>query len=105
MSYEATKPAYYTQFEPNTPWHAGGDGWRGVHWPSWGHNPNLIGPPRQAINGLGCPCGTGVVAGATPWSAIFGIAALAAVGGLFWAKKEREDSARRARMLANRRRH
>lgn len=53
MSYSELKPEYYRMFQPDSPWHAGAPGWKSAPWPGWGRNPNLVGPPRLAVNGLG----------------------------------------------------
>lgn len=53
MSYSEIKPEYYRMFQPDSPWHAGSSGWKDAPVPGWGRNPNLVGPPRLAVNGLG----------------------------------------------------
>ncbi len=53
MSYANIKPEYYRMFQPDSPWHAGAPGWKNAPWPGWGENPNLVGPPRLAVEGLG----------------------------------------------------
>ena len=53
MSYAAIKPEYYRMFQPDSPWHAGSEGWSTAPWPGWGRNPNLVGPQRLAVEGLG----------------------------------------------------
>lgn len=53
MSYAEIKPQYYQMHQPDSPWHAGSPGWKDAPWPSWGVNPNLVGPPRLAVEGLG----------------------------------------------------
>ncbi len=53
MSYAQVKPEYYRMFQPDSPWHAGSEGWTQAPWPSWGVNPNRVGPPRLAVEGLG----------------------------------------------------
>ena len=53
MSYAEIKPEYYRMFQPDSPWHAGAPGWKDAPWPGWGRNPNLVGPPRLAVEGLG----------------------------------------------------
>lgn len=53
MSYAQIKPEYYRMFQPDSPWHAGSPGWKSAPWPGWGRNPNLVGPPRLAVEGLG----------------------------------------------------
>ena len=53
MSYAEIKPQYYRMHQSDSPWHAGSEGWKGAPWPSWGVNPNLVGPPRLAVEGLG----------------------------------------------------
>ena len=40
-------------FQADSPWHAGAPGWKTAPWPGWGENPNLVGPPRLAVDGLG----------------------------------------------------
>lgn len=58
MSYANIKPEYYRMFQPDSPWHAGAPGWKNAPWPGWGENPNLVGPSRLAIEGLGAAkCG------------------------------------------------
>jgi hypothetical protein len=53
MSYAEIKPEYYRMHQPDSPWHAGEAGWKSAPWPSFGVNPNLVGPPRLAVEGLG----------------------------------------------------
>ncbi len=53
MSYAEIKPQYYKMHMPDSPWHAGSEGWKSAPWPSFGVNPNLVGPPRLAVEGLG----------------------------------------------------
>lgn len=53
MSYAAIEPGYYEMLQPDSPWHAGAEGWSSAPEPGWGENPNLVGPPRLAVNGLG----------------------------------------------------
>ena len=53
MSYVDIKPEYYRMHQPDSPWHAGSEGWKSSPIPSWGVNPNLVGPPRLAVEGLG----------------------------------------------------
>ena len=53
MSYANIKPEYYRMHQPDSPWHAGAPGWKSAPWPGWGQNPNLVGPPRLAVEGLG----------------------------------------------------
>lgn len=53
MSYSEIKPEYYRMFQPDSPWHAGAPGWKDAPWPGWGRNPNLVGPPRLGVEGLG----------------------------------------------------
>ncbi len=57
MSYLEVKPQYYQMHMPDSPWHAGSKGWKSAPWPSFGVNPNLVGPPRLAVEGLGNPLG------------------------------------------------
>lgn len=53
MSYAEIKPQYYQMHMPDSPWHAGSEGWKSQPWPTFGVNPNLVGPPRLAVEGLG----------------------------------------------------
>lgn len=53
MSYAEIKPQYYQMHQPDSPWHAGARGWKDAPFPSFGNNPNLVGPPRLAVEGLG----------------------------------------------------
>jgi hypothetical protein len=53
MSYSELKPEYYRMFQPDSPWHAGSEGWSTAPWPGWGRNPNLVGQSRVGVNGLG----------------------------------------------------
>jgi hypothetical protein len=53
MSYVNTSPGYYQMLQPNSVWHPGGPGWSTAPVPGWGENPNLVGPPRLAVSGLG----------------------------------------------------
>lgn len=53
MSYVAIKPSYYQMFQPESAWHAGAEGWSVAPYPGWGQNPNLVGPKRLAVEGLG----------------------------------------------------
>jgi len=53
MSYAEIKHQYYQMHMPDSPWHAGSEGWKSAPWPSFGVNPNLVGPPRLAVEGLG----------------------------------------------------
>lgn len=53
MAYEVLNPAFYQYKQPGTPWHPGAPGWSKAPVPGWGMNPNLIGTPRIAVNGLG----------------------------------------------------
>lgn len=53
MSYADIKPQYYRMHQPDSPWHAGSPGWSTAPWPSFNPNPNLVGPPRLAVEGLG----------------------------------------------------
>ncbi len=108
MSYAEIKPQYYRMHQPDSPWHAGSPGWSTAPWPSFMPNPNLVGPPRLAVEGLGayfkpvyekpiaglggCPCsqrGTGddsVVAPpgarAIPWDIVGPVAVIGAITGL-----------------------
>lgn len=54
MSYVSVTPDYYKMLQPDGPWGAGSPGWSRAPVPGWGQNPNRVGPPRQAVNGLGC---------------------------------------------------
>ena len=49
MSYSDIKPEYYRMFQPDSPWHAGSEGWASAPWPGWGRNPNLVGQPRVGL--------------------------------------------------------
>ena len=40
-------------FQPEGAWHAGAEGWSVAPYPGWGENPNLVGPKRLAVEGLG----------------------------------------------------
>lgn len=53
MSYAEIKPQYYRMHQPDSPWHAGSPGWSTAPWPSFMPNPNLVGPPRLGVEGLG----------------------------------------------------
>ena len=53
MSYQTVTPEFYQMFTPGTPWHAGAEGWSVAPVPGWGDNPNLVGPPLLAVEGLG----------------------------------------------------
>ena len=53
MSYQPVTPEFYQMFTPDTPWHAGAEGWSVAPVPGWGDNPNLVGPPLLAMEGLG----------------------------------------------------
>lgn len=53
MSYVALKPSYYQMLNPEGAWHAGAPGWSQAPYPGWGENPNLVGPKRLAVEGLG----------------------------------------------------
>lgn len=53
MSYDRVNPTYYQTFQPDTPFHAGSQGWTKAPWPTWGDNPNLAGRQRLATDGLG----------------------------------------------------
>lgn len=59
MSYAAIGPSVYETYQPETPWHAGGEGWWGAPIPGWGQNPNLLDRRRYAVQGLGCGGGCG----------------------------------------------
>ena len=53
MSYVALNPSYYQMHQPESAWHAGAPGWSEAPYPGWGENPNLVGPRRLAVEGLG----------------------------------------------------
>jgi len=53
VSYVALNPSYYQMLQPESAWHAGAPGWSEAPYPGWGENPNLVGPRRLAIEGLG----------------------------------------------------
>ncbi len=53
MSYVALNPSYYQMLQPESAWHAGAPGWSEAPYPGWGENPNLVGPRRLAVEGLG----------------------------------------------------
>ncbi len=53
MSYVAVNPSFYQMFQPEGAWHAGAPGWSEAPYPGWGENPNLVGPKRLAVEGLG----------------------------------------------------
>lgn len=55
MSYVNVTPQYYEMLQPDGPFEAGSPGWSSAPVPGWGANPNLVGPPRWAVNGLGEP--------------------------------------------------
>lgn len=40
-------------FQPEGAWHAGAPGWSVAPYPGWGENPNLVGPKRLGVEGLG----------------------------------------------------
>jgi len=40
-------------FQPEGAWHAGAPGWSEAPYPGWGENPNLVGPKRLGVEGLG----------------------------------------------------
>lgn len=54
MSYVNIEPGYYQMLQPDSVYHPGGSGWSTAPVPGWGENPNLVGPPLLAVNGLGC---------------------------------------------------
>lgn len=58
MSMFGVHPAYYQMNQPDGPWQAGSRGWTQSPWPTWGGNPNQVGPAWQGVNGLGgcAPC-------------------------------------------------
>ncbi len=53
MSYVNIEPGYYQMLQPDSVYHPGGPGWSTAPVPGWGENPNLVGPPLLAVNGLG----------------------------------------------------
>lgn len=53
MSYVKLNPSYYQMFQPESAWHSGAEGWSVAPYPGWGQNPNLVGPKRLAVEGLG----------------------------------------------------
>jgi len=53
MSYVALNPSYYQMFQPESAWHSGAEGWSVAPYPGWGQNPNLVGPKRLGVEGLG----------------------------------------------------
>lgn len=53
MSYVALNPSFYQMFQPEGAWHAGAPGWSEAPYPGWGENPNLVGPKRLGVEGLG----------------------------------------------------
>jgi hypothetical protein len=52
MSYAQVTPEYYRMLQPDSAWHAGSPGWSRAPVPGWGMNPNRVGPPRLAVNGV-----------------------------------------------------
>jgi hypothetical protein len=63
MSYVKLNPSYYQMFQPESAWHAGAEGWSVAPYTGWGMNPNLVGPKRLAVEGLGAVSPGLVVAG------------------------------------------
>lgn len=53
MSFPQVTTHFYEMFVPDEPWHQGSEGWSTSPWPGWGNNPNLVGLPRLAVDGLG----------------------------------------------------
>jgi hypothetical protein len=53
VSYVAVNPSFYQMFQPEGAWHAGAPGWSEAPYPGWGENPNLVGPKRLGVEGLG----------------------------------------------------
>jgi hypothetical protein len=53
VSYVAINPSYYQMYQPESAWHSGAEGWSVAPYPGWGQNPNLVGPKRLAVEGLG----------------------------------------------------
>lgn len=82
MSYAEIKPQYYRMHQPDSPWHAGSPGWSTAPWPSFMPNPNLVGPPRLAVEGLGNPNAFGV--DATPAAADPSAVNYTSYGGFPW---------------------
>jgi len=53
VSYVKLNPSYYQMLNPESPWHPGAPGWSVAPYPGWGENPNLVGPKRLGVEGLG----------------------------------------------------
>lgn len=53
MSYVKLNPSYYQMLQPESAWHPGAPGWSTAPYPGWGENPNLVGPKRLGVEGLG----------------------------------------------------
>jgi hypothetical protein len=49
MSYYVMQPDYYRFGQPDSPWHAGSEGWSEAPFPTWGANPARNAPPRLAV--------------------------------------------------------
>lgn len=78
MSYASIGPDVYKTYQPDGPWRAGSKGWSRPFWPGWAQNPNLVGPPRKAVQGLGCGsggCGCGCKGSAKPAGPTNGVGA------------------------------
>lgn len=108
MSYNDIQPEYYEMFRPGMPWHAGGTGWTRAPFPGWGQNPNLVGPARLAVNGLGAyyqeranlaisPLGQAQTSVRGVVTAMLAISALTVAGAMLFAPKKRYVSNRRRR--------
>jgi len=125
VSYDVVKPDWYRIHTPDSPWHAGAQGWSQAPWPGWGENPNLIGPRMLAVNGFGsemsvrpttptqrmalpgmpmptvAPTPTAPTEKKIPW-ALIALAALVAVGGYFMLKPARGSAVKsNGKMFAN----
>jgi len=123
VSYDVVKPDWYRIHTPDSPWHAGAQGWSQAPWPGWGENPNLIGPRMLAVNGFGsemsvrpttqrmalpgmpmptvAPTPTAPTEKKIPW-ALIALAGLVAVGGYFMLKPARGSAVKsNGKMFAN----
>ena len=77
MSYVNVPQPMYQSGQPGTPWHQGDQGWTAAPIPSWGTNPNLVGPRQIAtgstsallagVGGLGLLVGAVGLAGLVLW--------------------------------------
>lgn len=65
--------------QPESAWHAGAPGWSVAPYPGWGENPNLVGPARLAVEGLGELSGNQKLAIGGCWVAVLGVFAYLAV--------------------------